>query len=213
MPRLGLISILLCAMLSLAACEDSANTPTQLAIAGKVVLTNSAPLPVGSRLHIILEDVSRTDIAAQTLAELEQDAMLPLNFTLAFDPTLIDPKRRYNLRAKIFSANGALLWISNSSHPLPSTHQNILIEVVQIGANATTHQTYQCETQRIVVSITNDSTNLTIDGKSFAVEKVPSASGTHYQSTQAEFWSKDETAMLKVADQPSISCVVHKANQ
>jgi putative lipoprotein len=94
-------------LLLLTSCSDSTEPTLGIvapsAIVGEVFYRERITLPPGSALVVTLEDVSRMDVASTVLSEDTQvlTGSTPYSFELAYDPTLIDSRMRYSLRARI----------------------------------------------------------------------------------------------------------------
>ena len=100
--------------LFLAACRGNPD-PTWLesdaALTGSVTYRSRIALPPDARVVVTLEDVSRADepstlVATRTIPTRGQQ--VPIPFELPYDPALIDPARRYAVRAQILRGNEPL---------------------------------------------------------------------------------------------------------
>ena len=87
----------------------------QVTIAGEVTYRERIALPEGGRLVVRLVDVSKMDAPARIEAEavIEGRGQVPLQFTLNFDPAVVDPKHDYALVAEIRA--GDILWFRNAT--------------------------------------------------------------------------------------------------
>lgn len=110
--------------LVLSACSDSATPPASSApqtpdnslmrvISGDVLYRERMALPPGAVVKVVLEDQSRMDVPATVLAEYTHnvDGAPPYPFRLVFDPSAIDERMRYGLRARI-EHEGELMFTS-----------------------------------------------------------------------------------------------------
>ena len=72
-------------------------------IAGDVLYRERIALPPGAVVTVSLEDQSRMDAPATVLTDYTQevDGPPPYPFRLVIDPSAIDPRMRYGLRARI----------------------------------------------------------------------------------------------------------------
>ncbi len=86
-------------------------------ISGTVFYRERILLPPGAVVEVILEDVSRQDVAATeiTTARIIVEQGPPWQFELLYDASLIKPGHRYNVRAKI-RQNGRLTFISDQHY-------------------------------------------------------------------------------------------------
>ncbi len=129
---------------SLAACQT---TPTdgspveRPAPTNAVTLTGTAlyreriALPADARMIVRISDVSLMDAPATVIAETEvatAGRQVPLAFTLDYDPSRIDPRRRYSVSARITDGNGRLIWITDSHHELPAPGTTVELHLVQV---------------------------------------------------------------------------------
>lgn len=114
---LGVCAVFLAACSSM---EGSMTEQTQKAdnslmrvITGEVWYRERIALPPGAEVHVTLEDQSRMDAPAKVITDYTHivDGAGPLTFRLVYDPSAIDERMRYGLRAKI-EYNGKLLFTS-----------------------------------------------------------------------------------------------------
>jgi uncharacterized lipoprotein YbaY/heat shock protein HslJ len=89
-------------------------------ITGTVNYRERMLLRPGSRVEITLEDVSRADAAAKKIAgiELAEPGQVPIPFKLEYNPAEIDSRMSYAVRARIFAADGSLLFTSDTTTPV-----------------------------------------------------------------------------------------------
>ena len=103
------------------ACRNDGDVVTQdNVISGTVTYRGRAVLPRTAVLTIRLQDVSRSDISAVTIAEQRietEGKQPPIPFDLAYDRTKIEERNRYSVRAEI-SDQGRLLYITDVNHPV-----------------------------------------------------------------------------------------------
>lgn len=88
------------------------------------IVTAQAPItiPPGARLIVQLRDTARMDASAPLLgqAEITPDRhQLPLAFLLRHSPASVTPRSRAALSARLISATGKLLAVSDTFIPLP----------------------------------------------------------------------------------------------
>lgn len=109
------------AMIVLAACSGGDNTSGQspagptgegaevAVIEGEVFYRERIMLPPGAELEVQLEDISRADAMATVITTVTYtlDGGPPYPFSIDYDPSRIDPRMRYALRARI-TVGGAL---------------------------------------------------------------------------------------------------------
>jgi putative lipoprotein len=75
-------------------------------------------LPPNAEIKVILEDVSKMDVAADIIASttLSPAGGPPWDFAMEYDPTRIDSRHRYAVRARI-EANGHLMFTNTRQIP------------------------------------------------------------------------------------------------
>lgn len=89
-------------------------------VSGTVTYLQRIALPPNAVIEVKLQDVSRADAPATTIAEQKITAegkQPPIPYELKFDPTKIDPKHRYNVSARIMVGD-QLRFISDTAHPV-----------------------------------------------------------------------------------------------
>ncbi|WP_206603101.1 YbaY family lipoprotein [Leptolyngbya ohadii] len=89
-------------------------------VSGTVTYRQRIALPPDARLVVRLEDVSRADAAAIVIAEETIETagqQVPISFRLTYDPSRIEERNRYHVRAQIFYGD-ALRWTSTVMYPV-----------------------------------------------------------------------------------------------
>jgi len=83
-----------------------------------------------------LEDVSLSDALAKVIARvrLEDPGQVPIDFEISYDPTRIEPRRTYVVRASIYD-NGRLRFIGNQAYPVLTQGHGSNVTVVMRGAS------------------------------------------------------------------------------
>lgn len=119
------LNVLLLAGVLLASACDSGTRATGevkevLRITGTVTYRERILLRPGSRLEVILEDVSRADAPAVQLARLERTdpGQVPISFELEYQHGEIDPRMSYAIRARILGPDGDLLFMNDTHTPV-----------------------------------------------------------------------------------------------
>lgn len=199
MLRLAALSLCL-----LCACSEP---PEQRELQGRILLPADSQPPAGAQLRLVLEDASRQDAAATVLAELHQQ-LPPLDFRLHYSPRRPHDGHSYRLRARVESADGQLLWISDSAQPLPADGQPVTLPLVTVHRPAPV-QFFLCGDQGLEVRFDNDQVLLQLaDHRQLILPLAASAAGSHYQSEAADFWLKDDTARLTLTGETSLQCIL-----
>ncbi|GAA6130367.1 hypothetical protein NBRC116187_07270 [Halopseudomonas sabulinigri] len=99
--------------------QEEQAAPTTEQVTGHISYRERIALPDGSVAHIKLSDISRADAAATVLAEQNTTLFgksVPIPFSLKVEPAMFDPRMRYAVSAQIRSADGQLLWTTDSTN-------------------------------------------------------------------------------------------------
>jgi len=90
-------------------------------LTGTVAYRERMALRMDSVITVRLSDVSRMDVPALPIAEQTIEARgqsVPIPFTLVYDPSRIQERNTYALRAEIRSGEGELLWTTDTMIPV-----------------------------------------------------------------------------------------------
>lgn len=101
--------------------DPAAEAPSMATLSGTVAYRERMALPINARINVRLLDVSRMDVPAVVLAEQNIDAQgqsVPVPYALEYDPARIQDNMSYAVRAEIRDAAGALLWTTDTVHPV-----------------------------------------------------------------------------------------------
>lgn len=121
------VAMLFAAVLTACGTEDSAATdsaagePAMATLNGTVIYRERMALPVNATVNVRLLDVSRQDVPARVIDEVNIDTRglsVPIPYTLEYDPEAIDERMSYAVRAEIRGAEGELLWTTDTVHPV-----------------------------------------------------------------------------------------------
>jgi putative lipoprotein len=125
--------------MSLSGCarEDGSGADSAPAyVSGNIVVRDGVEIPAGAEISVSLEDVSRQDAPAEILSRVEipVDRAFPIPFEIPYDPSWIESRKSYAVRALIWVA-GELRYISTTHHHV-LTHGNpeaidVLVEAVR----------------------------------------------------------------------------------
>ena len=101
------------------------------AVSGIATYLERMLLPPDSVVEVTLEDVSRADARAQVLGRvvLEAQRSPPFRFCISYDPSKIDPRHTYVVRATV-RAEGRLLFTSDEVHPVLTQGAGEDVEIV-----------------------------------------------------------------------------------
>lgn len=113
--------------------EQSPDQSLMRVITGEVWYRERMALPPGAEVIVQLEDQSRADAPATVLTDYTHvvDGPGPYSFRLVYDPSAIDERMRYGLRARI-EHDGELLFTS-TEHIDPFTDEPVRIMVSRVG--------------------------------------------------------------------------------
>lgn len=125
-------------IVALRAEADLASSETAM-ITGTITYPQRIALPPNATVVVTLENVSRADAPSEIIAEetfQTAGQQVPIPFSLSYDPTDIEARDRYVVRAKIFYGN-ELSWTSTIVYPVitynnPTTDVDLLME--QVGS-------------------------------------------------------------------------------
>lgn len=135
--RLAIVAL----ALIIAGCATSA--PRSVQINGTVSYRERMALPQGAVVAVRLEDQSRADAPAVTIAQTQVSPItqVPIPFTLSYDPAALKPGMRYGLRADIRAPDGQLMFVTdtfNAVDPAAIAPAYPLM-LVRTGGAATAH--------------------------------------------------------------------------
>ena len=93
-----------------------AATHNSAKVTGTALYRQRIAMPEGAVFEVLLEDVSKMDVAATEIAStrIENPGNVPISFEIAFDPSEIDERMSYSVRATI-RVDGAL-WATTDTH-------------------------------------------------------------------------------------------------
>ena len=141
-PRTFLSALVLASALFAGACgsdDAEAEATTTVEVEGRHVLTGEvvirgadelSHLPEGARVVIRLDDISVADASSVMIAEATSTTItLPLTYELRWD-TDLETGRDYSVSAEVRSAEGDLLFISDTVHPYQPGDDGIVVELV-----------------------------------------------------------------------------------
>jgi putative lipoprotein len=108
-------------------------------LTGTVSYRERMALPVNATIDVRLLDVSLQDVPARILAQQTIEAAgqsVPIPFTLEYDPSQVQERLSYAVRAEIRSADGKLLWTTDTVHPVltrDAPGDGVEIRLVRVG--------------------------------------------------------------------------------
>jgi putative lipoprotein len=89
------------------------------AITGTAAYRERIALPSNAVFEAMLEDISRSDAKAETIASvrLEGFGQVPVRFEMPYDAARIDQSHRYSVRGRIL-IDGRLAWTTDQAYPV-----------------------------------------------------------------------------------------------
>ncbi len=106
---------------------------------GTVLYRERMALPINASIDVRLLDVSLQDVPSKVLAQQTIEAAgqsVPIPFELVYDPSQVRDGLSYAVRAEIRSADGSLLWTTDTVHPVltrGAPDNDVEIRVVRVG--------------------------------------------------------------------------------
>ena len=99
--------------------QNMQGTAPGTTIEGTATYRERIAIPPNSVFEAVLEDVTIADAKAKQIGQtsFRSPAGPPIRFSIAFDPTQIDPGRMYSVRARIM-VSGRLMFTSDKLHPV-----------------------------------------------------------------------------------------------
>jgi putative lipoprotein len=121
-----------------AGCAGSGKTTSQAAgpkITGTIMYLQRVALPAGALAHLRLEDVTRADAPATTIAAVtiaSEGRNVPLPFELPYEASRIDPNHSYMVRATLDFGDGRV-WRTTQGYRVltrgsPRTNIEVIVE-------------------------------------------------------------------------------------
>jgi len=101
-------------------------------VSGTVTYRERMALPAGAVVEVSLLDVSKADVAADVISEQKIDTtgkQVPFKFDLPYDPSKIDARGRYAVRAKIFVGDN-LMFTSTDFHGVITDGNPTKVDIV-----------------------------------------------------------------------------------
>ncbi|WP_416876732.1 YbaY family lipoprotein [Litorimonas sp.] len=213
----------------LSACTEAANTsdPTEqsqsntLKITGQIGYRERIALSPGAVAEIKLQDISIADRPAPVLAEqtLEFDGQqIPWDFELNVESDELEPRGRYSVRAMINDRDGHLMFTSDTANIVQPGEGDVDLGLILLRQNTVSQEktedddmwVYRCGDTNAAIVQSEDMIRLKVDGTSYDLPRVPSASGEKYEADlngqMVMFWSKGERALLKIGETSYPEC-------
>lgn len=178
------------------------------------VLEGPVQLPAGSHAIVILEELGPADRAALRLAEtsfvLEQQPFaFQLDYPLDIKQQTLARGHRLNLRARIESAGGELLWTSTQAHPVTQANDDYTIALQPM---ARSFARFECtdkgddSSEIAEAEFGPEQLVLSFRQQHWQLAQQRSASGARYSAGAITFWEHDERASLELSNGERLSC-------
>ncbi|GEM_PF-2152776 len=107
-------------------------TVTEAKVTGSVTYMAKIALPPGAVVEVKLQDVSRADAPAVTIGEYvitTSGNQVPFPFEIKYNPTAIDPRFTYAVRARI-TVDGELWFTSDKTYPVITQGNSSTVNVI-----------------------------------------------------------------------------------
>ncbi len=124
-------------LLALMSGATTAGEPEMAEVTGKVLYFERIAVSPNARLEVVLQDISRQDVAAERLGEMivENVGQPPYAFRIQYDPAQIDPRHTYSVAARLYDGD-KLLFVTDQVHQVitrgfPST---VTLRLRRVGA-------------------------------------------------------------------------------
>lgn len=215
--------------------------PEQTVISGNIGYLERIALLPNSQATISLYDVSIADKKSELITEQTielKDKQVPIAFKLKLDADKLKANRRYAIRAVITSAEGRLLWTTDTHYPVkPNASEQAMgmLRLIKVSSPEQSSQNeqknqqnqsnqenqsnfssvyYQCDGIGVQASQNmQEQLALVIDGKPYTLSREKAASGEKYQLKQSgmpnlEFWRKGSAQAMLLIDDEKLNCQV-----
>jgi putative lipoprotein len=136
-PLLATIALVGCSETEAPAAPE-VETETEMAVLkGEAFYRERIALPPRATLIVRLEDVSRMDVASTVLAEYteELDSPPPYPFELEYDPSVIDERMSYNVRATIKAGEKRVFMSTESIDPFDLGDEPLRVMMTSMGGS------------------------------------------------------------------------------
>lgn len=121
-------------------CASGGKHP-EATVTGTVTYRERIALPPQAIFEATIEDVSRADAPTGFIGSTRMDSPgnPPIHFTIPYDPTRIDAKHSYAVRARI-TVDGQLMFTTDTSYPVFATGHSGPVELLlrQTGSSTST---------------------------------------------------------------------------
>ncbi len=115
--------------------QQSTAADDKVTISGSFFYRERIVPPPGSAGLVVLQDISRADAVARTLARQEIDlskASSPYDYALTLEADALEPSKLYAVRITIRDADNHLLWTTDTVHSVASQNQDQQLEPIML---------------------------------------------------------------------------------
>jgi putative lipoprotein len=105
-----------------------------VAVDGTVTYRERIALPPDAIVVIQLLEVNQAGAPQEALAEqriVTAGRQVPIPFSFGYDRARIEPGGAYTVAARIESADGTLLWVSDTRAPMPAVGSKVTLNLVR----------------------------------------------------------------------------------
>jgi putative lipoprotein len=209
-------------MLFITACSEHEEQAVQpmSEITGIIVPQHDITMSDGDTLKVSLLDISRADTKADVLAmqQLWGKNNWPIVYRLEYFDDQVKPGHRYAIQARLESASGQLLAITDEQHAVELSsleavsERNIVISGVDgTGVKQIPVRKFLCADNSFSVQFSQEYLVLREGqyGAAHILRRMKSASGAHYSSNEVDFWDKGGQAVITLQGKTFRPCVLH----
>lgn len=190
-------------------------------ITGQIGYRERIALQPGAVAEIELQDISVADRAAPVLAAQNIEfngQQIPVDFALTVDSDTLEPRGRYSVRAIINDSDGRLMFTSDTANIVEPGPGDVDLGLILLRQNTVSSKksetddmwVYSCGDTNAAIVQDEDMIRLKVDGTSYDLPRIESASGEKYQADidgqTVMFWSKGERALLKIGETSYPEC-------
>jgi uncharacterized lipoprotein YbaY len=170
----------------------------------------------GYKVKVVLADVSKMDVASTVIAStVFTTKHLPVKYSIAIDPTMIESRMSYDLQTHITDEEGKLVGVTDQHHKYtlndPAIGFDILVKAIQLEAPIPAQMKMTCGEDNYSLAIYPRllvKTDLAIHNQHI-LPHVVSASGAHYQSDSESIFMKGEMPPLVEINSERVNCTLN----
>lgn len=184
------------------------------------IYTEQPIIPAGDLRYntiVSLLDVSKMDVAATVVSSISfTNAAFPVDYTIAFSASAINPQGSYALNVRIADEAGRLVGVTDQHHRYrlsdPNIRFDVLVKAVQLDALNAVQRTMTCGSDSYSLDIYPSllvKTNLAHHNRHI-LPRVVSASGEHYERSRESIFMKGDNPPLVETNGVRLSCHIER---